>query len=183
MVPALPGRATIFLRTGFIAVATLALFSGCETQPTSAAAHEPAWIALERTPGGGPESPVYTVTLYEDGRVLFEGRSGVHRKGTFTKEIPRAKAAAIFSEIEGVDLWNRDPRYDYERAQVGNDDRIIRQAPKDSSWDILTARSRGRFKRIDGLFFAPHELIDLVRHVQETVGLSEWIVGPSQPKT
>lgn len=168
------------MRTGqpFVILSCLLLAAaGCESTPASGGSGKsgPAWISLERTTGGQSVSPVYRVTLYEDGGVLFEGVTSVKSKGTFTKTIPREKAAAIFTRIEQVELWERQRRYDTETITRGAETTIGRQAPLEVPWDILRAQNRGRTIRIDGLFFAPYELIELKKLIEESVGLAEWI--------
>jgi len=165
------------------AVLALALSSGCETPKTTATASAaPGFISLERITAGRVVGPAYLVTLFEDGRVLFEGHASVKSKGSFSKRIPVAEAARIFAEMEGINLWERDPRYDVERGGQGGDSRILRTAPTEAAWDNIIARHRGRFKRIDGLFFAPQALLELKAHIEEAVGLAEWVGQPGEWK-
>jgi hypothetical protein len=175
----------VLLRPRLVALlaAILLGFAGCETAPSSATSSSdrgdpPGWVALERTPGNLPEAPAYVVTLFEDGKVLFEGATGVPRKGTATKRIPADHAARVFARLEEIDLWALAPRYDYERANRGMDSVIVAVAPQGAPSDILTAQRRHRFKRIDGLFFAPRELLDFKKLLEETVGLAEWLASP-----
>lgn len=148
----------------------------------SASERMPSWISLERTPSGSGEatSPVYVVTLFEDGRVLFEGHRLVKSKGTFTRTIPREEAERVFRRMHTIRLWDRQPRYDEERAMQGGDEVIVRTASTETSWDILRASDRGRTVRIDGLFFAPRELIDFKEMVEKVVGLAAWVGEPSE---
>jgi hypothetical protein len=159
-----------------------ALLAGCETTPKTSAAAAPAYVSLERVTAGQVVGPAYVVTLYEDGGVLFEGHASVKSKGTFTKRIPPAEAARIFAELEAANIWEREPRYDVERGGQAGDSRILRVAPTEAAWDNLIARRRGRFKRIDGLFFAPSVLLDLKTHIEKAVGLAEWIGQPGEWK-
>jgi hypothetical protein len=181
----LPALRALTRRIGVAALMLLA-FASCESTSvpgTPPKVREPAWISLERTRGTAPESgPVYRVTLYEDGSVLFEGAASVKSKGTFSKQIPGAKAAAIFAMMDGINLWQMLTHYDEERSDGGTDSRILRVASRDVPWDILTARSLGRFKRIDGLFYAPHDLRHLKTHIEEAVGLAQWIGESSEWK-
>ena len=158
--------------------------AGCESRPgnVGTAANEPAWISLERTTGGAVVSPVYRVTLFEDGRVLFEGVTSVKSKGSFTKTISRAAAAEVFNRIEQVQLWERARRYDTESAMSGRDSVIVKQASTEAAWDIIRAKARNRSVRIDGLFYAPHDLIDLKKLIEKNVGLAEWIGEPHEWK-
>jgi hypothetical protein len=162
----------------------LLVLAACESRPmsTGTADNEPAWISLERTTGGSVVSPVYRVTLFEDGRVLFEGVASVKSKGSFTKTIPREAAAEVFHRIEQVQLWERQRRYDTESANSGGDSVIVKQASTEAAWDIIRAKARNRSVRIDGLFFAPQELVELKKLVERNVGLAEWVGAPDEWK-
>jgi hypothetical protein len=162
-----------------LVAAFVVLALGCETNSPPAQASSPGWVALQRTPGTDPSAPRYTVTLYENGKVLFEGQSGVKWTGAATKTISATQAARIFRELDAIDFWNRQPRYDVERADRGVESVITKVASPDTSWDIISARHRGRFKRIDGLFFAPFQLLQLKALIENSVGLSDWVDLPT----
>jgi hypothetical protein len=164
-------------------LALVALLAACENAPApsssssrhAAASQAPGSISLERTAGLLPEGPRYVVTLFQDGLVVFEGYADVPHKGTQTKHIAPDRARALFTRLDAINFWERNPRYTEERATTGADDKILRVAPEGAPMDIMTARYQGRFKRIDGLFFAPTELLDFKRAIEETVGLDDWL--------
>lgn len=166
-----------------VALVAFWVLSGCQaasssSPSTSHAAAAQGWVSLERTSGALREAPVYLVTLYEDGGVLFEGRANVRSKGTFAKHIPPERAAVVFARLDAIDFWNREPRYDEEReSKATGESLILRTASRDLPWDTIAARRHNRFKRIDGLFFAPRELIDLKILIEQTVDLAAWING------
>lgn len=141
-----------------------------------------SWISLERTrtASGAAAGPVYVVTLFNDGRVIFEGHASVKAKGTFSKTIPVRDAALVFADIDAINLWERPHRYDVERAERNGDSIILRTASTEVPWDILRARDRGRTIRIDGLFFAPHDILALKTLVEKTVGLTDWVGEPHE---
>lgn len=188
----------LILFASLAALVALLALTACETtstsptpsptSPSAAAAsprrptHEPGWISFERTrtDSGAAPGPVYTVTLFEDGKVIFEGYAQVKSKGTFSRTIPREQAALIFAEMETINLWDRPRRYDVERANRGGDEVIVRSASTEVSWDILRARRVGRMIRIDGLFFAPSEILRLKENFERTVGLAAFIGPPSE---
>jgi hypothetical protein len=160
-------------------------FAGCESAATGPGAkaraggegggtHVPAWVALERS---GNNGLIYRVTLFEGGAVLFEGAGNSRRPGSVSRHIPPESASAIFRQLELVDFWEREPRYDIERTNRGGDSLITRTAPEDAIWDAIVAQRASRTKRIDGLFFAPQELLDLKKSLEQTVGLAAWLSG------
>lgn len=177
-----------------------AALAGCASAPDTAAtgasatrtsppprprsSQEPAWISLERTrtDSGAAPGPVYVVTVFEDGKVIFEGHASVKSKGTFTKNIPPATAAALLSELETLNLWERERRYDVERVNRAGDSVIVRTASSEVPWDIIRARNRSRILRIDGLFFAPSDILRFKEHVEQAVGLAAWIGEPHEWK-
>lgn len=181
-----PARSSAIARPGAFAIAiaiafalgSLLALTACGTT----APREPGFVSLERTTNaaGAAAGPVYIVTLFTDGRVIFEGNAAVKSKGTFSKTIPMDAADAVFARIDAINLWDRERRYDVERAEAGGDSIIVRTASTEVPWDILRARNRGRSIRIDGLFFAPHEIMDLKNFVEKTVGLAEWIGEPQE---
>lgn len=169
------------------ALAILLALASCATPATAPSSsarptHEPAWISFERTrtDSGAAPGPVYTVTLFEDGKVIFEGYTQVKNKGTFSRAVPREQAALIFAEMETINLWDRPRRYDVERANRGGDEVIVRSASTEVSWDILRARRVGRMIRIDGLFFAPSDILRLKENFERTVGLADFIGPPAE---
>lgn len=171
------------LRLGILGALLFAL-CGCETTaPTPAATRpatptgtrvRPAWVSLERS---GGSSLLYRVTLYADGAVLFEGAPNSARPGSMGKHIPPAAAAAIFRQLELVSFWEFEPRYDAQRTPQGNDFVITASAPLDAPWDAIIAQNVSRVKRIDGLFYAPRELLDLKAAIEQAVGLAAWLEG------
>src|SRR6266542_4911076 len=110
------------MRISIRLVATLTaalLIAGCGSAPAAGPAPKPAaatarrmpaWVSLERTEGGQSLS---LVTLFEDGRVVFEGVAGDRRR-TLAKNIPREQAGKVFAMLETIDFWHRAARYDVE---------------------------------------------------------------------
>lgn len=167
------------LTLGLLFTLLATLFWGCETPggraspgaTSGGAPRLPAWASLERTEEG---RSLYVVTLFEDGRAMFEGAVGGRRR-TLTKPVDAGQAARVFQMVEAIDLWNRQPRYDVEHARQGNDSVVVRTASPDEPWDILRVQRQGRTKRIDGLFFAPRDILELKSLIEETVGLKDWL--------
>ena len=164
------------LALAILAACTAPAPSSSSSTAKSSPSRQPGWVSLERTEGG---TSIYLVTLFEDGRAVFEGLVDGRRR-TLTKTVPRERVAAVFSKLESVDFWNRAARYDVERAMQGGDQVIVRTASNDAPWEILRAQRQSRLKRIDGLFFAPSELIELKTLIEETTGLAEWLAGSAR---
>jgi hypothetical protein len=164
-----------------------AMLGGCETdsnQPIigaqgAAVTRVPDYVSLERTAGGRTQ---YLVTLFSDGHVLFEGLSSVKFKGTFSKTISHANTASIFGALERLELHKRAKRYDTQNAQRGEDSVIDRVASTEAPWETIRLKLHGQSERIDGLFFAPADILDLKKQIETSVGLAEWVGEPHEWK-
>src|ERR1041385_2310439 len=66
-------------------------------------------IRLERTSCFG-RCPVYSVTLFSDGRVVYEGKLNVAVIGLRTKRIPAARVLQIARQVQSIDYFSFDHR-------------------------------------------------------------------------
>jgi hypothetical protein len=62
-------------------------------------------ITLERTPCFGT-CPSYKLTIYDDGKVEYEGREYVKRKGKAEGQITKAELEKLIHEFERIDYLN-----------------------------------------------------------------------------
>lgn len=62
-------------------------------------------ITLERTPCFGT-CPSYKLTIYDDGKVEYEGREFVKRKGKAEGSITKAELEELIREFERIDYQN-----------------------------------------------------------------------------
>ena len=62
-------------------------------------------ITLERTPCFGT-CPSYKLTIYDDGKVEYEGRDFVKRKGKAEGQITKAELEELIREFERIDYQN-----------------------------------------------------------------------------
>ena len=67
-------------------------------------------ITLERTMCFG-ECPVYSVTVYKDGRVVYEGKDFVRIQGRQEYKIPRAKVNQLLREFEKCNFLAMNDEY------------------------------------------------------------------------
>lgn len=72
-----------------------------------------AVITLERTPCFGT-CPVYTVTIFEDGTVIYEGNRFVSVTGKQTGEIPPETVAAMLTAFKDVGYFDWNEAYDLQ---------------------------------------------------------------------
>jgi uncharacterized protein DUF6438 len=67
-------------------------------------------ITLRRTACFGP-CPVYKLTIFADGRVLYEGISQVKKKGKAKGRISSAKLEELIEEFENIYYFNLKDAY------------------------------------------------------------------------
>jgi hypothetical protein len=79
----------------------LALFLSFATVPV---------ITLERTPCFG-NCPSYKLTIYEDGKVEYEGKEYVKHKGKAEGRITKAELEELIREFERIDYLNLADHY------------------------------------------------------------------------
>lgn len=67
-------------------------------------------ITLERTHCFG-ECPVYKITIYDDGSVVYEGKDYVKHKDRATSQITKSELDELIREFEKIDYLNLDENY------------------------------------------------------------------------
>lgn len=67
-------------------------------------------ITLQRTSCFGT-CPAYKITIYDDGKVLYEGMRDVRHEGKATSQITKSDLEALVREFEKIDYLNIDENY------------------------------------------------------------------------
>lgn len=127
-------------------------------------------ITLERGMCFGT-CPVYTVSLYDTGKVVFEGKLHVKYKGTQTAAIERAKVKALAAELERAGFFSFQDSYTHRRVT-------------DMPTVVTTVRMGRRVKRIQhylGDANAPKMLRVLERRIDAVAGSQQWIGAGKAP--
>lgn len=125
-------------------------------------------IILKRIGCHGP-CPDYTVQIYADGKVEFEGRVFVKAMGLHVKTLPQEKVAAMLAEVEKSNFFELNGDYAcYSRT--------------DSPWYTITVTQDGRTKTIkhyEGCDSADKEglaaLNQLEDRIDELAGIADWL--------
>jgi len=55
--------------------------------------------------------PVYTGTVYADGKIVYEGQTNTERKGTFSGKIPQAVLCSLVTEVQKNKLMTSREKY------------------------------------------------------------------------
>jgi hypothetical protein len=132
-------------------------------------------ITLERTPCFGT-CPVYRVSLWNDGRIAFDGRRHVAHQGAAAGSVEPAVVDSLLAELVGAGYFELDTAYVYQSPGCG-------RYATDSPSVITSVTARGRTRRIQhdyGCQDAPAELGRLERRIDEVAGSSRWVGGESR---
>ena len=91
-------------------------------------------IKLEKTPCYGP-CPVYSVTIYGDGTVLYEGIRHVNNIGKSTHKIPQDKVTGLVAMIYELNYFSLKDKY---AAHWTDDSTVITSVRIDNEQKTVT---------------------------------------------
>jgi len=143
----------------------------CIPHPLFASSYKDAFITLERTMCFGT-CPVYTLTIYGDGRVEYEGKKFVKVTDMQKTTIPQDKVNQLIDEFEKAGYFSMKDSYEsYEIT--------------DLPYAITSLTLNGKAKRIKHYYgdsSAPKALSDLESKIDNAVNSEQWIKGVDAPK-
>lgn len=117
-------------------------------------------ISLERT-GCYGTCPSYQLTVYGDGKVVYNGINHVKKKGLRRSRISQNQVMELVTEIKDIDYFSLRDSYD---------------APiEDKSSVITSATIDGQTKKVVDLYSAPKELIELENNIDKITDSSKWV--------
>jgi hypothetical protein len=100
-------------------------------------------ITLERTQCLGP-CPIYKLTIYDDGKVEYEGKQYVKRKGKAEGRITKEQLQELVREFEKIDYFDLADSY----APYGVDKKTCPEAWTDYSAAITSLNWKDRKKTV-----------------------------------
>ena len=115
-------------------------------------------IKLERSACFGT-CPVYSVTIFSDGRVQYEGKEFVKEKGPRTGAISAREFGELAAKVEQIGFFTLQAAY---RAPV-----------TDLPTTIVTVTRGPESKRVEDYFGAPQGLHDLEALIEQT--FKPWV--------
>ena len=121
-------------------------------------------ITLERTACFG-FCPVYTLTIYGDGTVIYDGEEFVTVKDRVEATITKEKIKQLVLEFEAIDYYSLDDNY-------------IERTITDAQTVVTSITIDGKTKAIEhyhGDFNAPENLTALENKIDEIVNSNQWI--------
>jgi hypothetical protein len=117
-------------------------------------------IRLERTACFGT-CPVYSVTIFRDGRVRYEGREFVKAEGVRTRVVPTGEFKRIAAKVDEIGFSKLKSAY---RASI-----------TDLPTTIVTVTRGSKSKRVEDYFGAPKRLHDLEQLIEHVANISRWV--------
>ena len=146
-----------------VCLAVIVISVGCSKAPTPDDISDVV-ITLERGPCFGA-CPVYKLTVYGDGRVIYEGIRFVGIEGTRTATISEDKVRQLISEFQAIDYFSLDDEYTHVDAT-------------DMPSAITSITIAGKTKTVAHYhvdFSAPEELTALEDKIDEIVSTERWV--------
>jgi hypothetical protein len=132
------------------------LFSFYDTTPP-----QDVIITIERTMCFG-FCPDYRLSIYGNGKVVYEGHYYVRVEGTRTTYIPKRKVRELVAEFERIGFYEFDDHY-----LIG---------ATDLPSVLVSINLEGKSKTIDiyggG---APDEIMNLIEQIEESVNVARWV--------
>jgi len=123
-----------------------------------------AIITLERTACNGT-CPVYKLTIYGSGLIVYEGESYVKTKGRKTRKIKEDRLRKLISWFEDIDFFSL--KESYEENSV-----------PDMASAITSITFKGKTKRVKhnyGDLTAPQQLTRLEHRIDRISNSLQWI--------
>ena len=128
-------------------------------------------LSMTRGPCFGA-CPMYTVTVWGDGRVVFDGNQFVAATGEHTKTVDPAVAAALFARADSIDFFDMPqqvtPANDAACGQYHTD------APSADITIVWGSRDH-TVSHYHGCLEAPEGLRAFEDRIDAVLGLAEWI--------
>lgn len=114
-----------------------------------------------RTPGGrGSTSPVYELSVYADGRAVFEGQRNAARQGRWERQVSTEELNRLRQQFEQANFWNLRNQYTANVMDLGA--------------TYISYSLNGRTKQIYDLMNAPSALKRLEASLEALVSSGEW---------
>ena len=121
-------------------------------------------ITLERTACFGT-CPDYRLSIYGDGKVVYEGHVYVRVEGTRTTYISKSKVRELVAEFERINFFGFENHYAFGAFDLPSIIVTIDIDGKSKAVDVYGAGDPG----------APEEINNLIRKIEETVNVARWV--------
>ena len=132
-------------------------------------------VSITMKAEGGPSDclncfPAYSVSIDENGTVIYNGLSGVKVRGENIHSIPISAVRDLVSDFLRMDFFSLQNSYTSKKLPNGNYETIDHANATTISIDI-----DGKKKSVYIFYGAPQELIDLQRKLYEVTEIAQYI--------
>jgi len=141
--------------------------------PVLAASNGPV-ITLRRTECFG-SCPVYEVTIYGDGFVVYEGREHVRVQGVQHTKIAPADVSALIQAFREADYFNLQNEYRTIKNADGTETHVT-----DMPTVYTSITLKGRHKEVEDYVGAPGKLKELEQKIDDASGSKHWVAMDAQ---
>jgi hypothetical protein len=128
-------------------------------------------ITLQRTACFGT-CPIYSVQIFADGRVLYDGAQFVQITGKRESSISPEAVQQLVRDFLAIDYFHLKDAYETYRNPDGSETHIT-----DLSTTYTSLRLGNREKSVKDYAFAPDRLVRLEWEIDRVAGTHQWIHG------
>jgi hypothetical protein len=153
----------------FLCLGIGACISACHAQQPSMSTYPDLVITMQRGPCFGT-CPVYVLTIYGDGRVIYEGTFSVAVEGTQNARIEAEQIQALVTAFEDANFFGLRDNYAVPATDLPSVDISITingRSKKIRHYGMLSCNGE--------LDSAAQELCDLEHNIDAIVNSSQWV--------
>lgn len=125
-------------------------------------------IRMERSACYGT-CPVYSVTVYGNGSVIFEGKQYVEKEGTVSYAVPKEDVRMLVDEFYSIDYFGLKEKYAEKCTLTGC--MQVSDGPTTTTWFTVN----GKVKTVRDYFGAPDKLVELENNIDAVAKTGEYV--------
>lgn len=133
-------------------------------------------ITLERTSCLGT-CPIYSVQIFEDGKVVYEGKQFVAVEGRQVSKIPSEKVQELVHKFLKIDYFSLEDKYETIKKTDGTETMAF-----DLPATYTSLRMGSKKKKVKDYFGTPDRLRELENEIDRTVNFHQWWHGQDDLK-
>lgn len=121
---------------------------------------ESAIARIQRTACFG-RCPIYILTVYKGGVVIYEAKKWVDKEGTFQAKVDEGKIQELMQRAESINYFDLENEYDSQKVS-------------DLPSTITSLRNEDQFKTIVNRYQGPEELSEFEKYFDELFLNLDW---------
>jgi len=122
--------------------------------------------------------PVYSLEIFADGRVVYEGADFVAVTGRQTSKISAEEVKDLIRAFLATHYFSLKKSYRTQKNPDGTYTEIT-----DLPTTYTSFRYKGRFKSIEDYAFAPAKLSELEKKIDRAVNVNQWLLSRDTEKS